>query len=328
MEQVLSQEEIDALLKGLSEGEIEEPPEVVVPPVEAATEAKPFDITAYTQGKKERLYALEFVFDRFAKSFRSALTLFIEKEVDVETSPLQYVVYEDFEKSLPLPTNLNVIVTENLKGFFIVIFDTKFIFSVLEILFGSSNITAPRIEGREFTKIELNVIRKVVDLVCVEMVKAWEPVYEIQAKYSRSEMNPNYITMVAKEETVCLCDYTIDIGEVKSWMKLCIPYSILETIKGYLIATPSREDIAMRERWQAHLRERILDVPLQVKAVLGKKHISLQDLLGLKVDSVVMIDRHINDNIDVEIKGKKKMTGKIGTFRGNKAIKVEQFINS
>ena len=253
MEQILSQEEIDALLKGISEGEIETPPEVPVEEQEEI-EAESFDYIRYTRGKKERLPSLDFIYDRFSKSFRQALSLFVEKEVEVGFAPISYLEYGEFIKTLPLPTNMNIVVTEGLNGFFIMTFDAKLIFSVLETIFGSSGASKQRVEGREFTKIEFNVIRKLIDLASVEMEKAWSPVYEITCRYSRSEINPNYITMVSKEETVSLCEFTIEIGDIKGWMKVCVPYGILETIKSFLISTPSREDTEMRELAFAAIR--------------------------------------------------------------------------
>lgn len=324
MEQILSQDEIDALLKGISEGEIETQKEVSV---EEHVETKSFDFIQYTRGKKERLPALDFIYDRFSKSFRSALSLFVEKEVEISFEPMQYVAYGDFIETLPLPTNMNVVVTEKLKGFFIVIFDAKLIFSVLETIFGSANTSKPKVEGREFTKIEFNVIKKLIDLVCVEMEKAWAPVYEISCKYSRSEINPNYITMVTNEETVNLCELTIEIEGIKGWMKVCIPYGILETIKSYLMSTPSREDSDMREKWFMRLKERVQDVPLEIRAVLGKKKMPLQEFLRLSEDNVIVIDRYVNDPVELEIHNKSRVRGKLGIYKGNKAVRVEEILH-
>ncbi len=321
MEQILSQDEIDALLKGISEGEIETQKEI---PVEEQVEAKSIDFIQYTRGKKERLPALDFIYDRFSKSFRSALSLFVEKEVEISPEPMQYVSYGDFIQTLPLPTNMNVVVTEKLKGFFIVIFDAKLIFSVLETIFGSANTTKPKVEGREFTKIEFNVIKKLINLVCVEMEKAWAPVYEITCKYSRSEINPNYITMITNEEVVNLCELTIELEGIKGWMKVCIPYGILETIKGYLMSTPSREDSDMREKWFMSLKERVRDVPLEVRAVLGRKKIALQEFLKLSEDNVIVIDKYVNDPVEIEIQNKSRIKGKLGIFKGNKAVRIEE----
>lgn len=326
MEQVLSQAEIDALLGGISEGDIqtEAPPEEAQPEVQR--EVADFDFIRFTKGKKERLPALEFIYDRFSKSFRSALSLFMEREVEVGPAPIQYIEYSEFIKTLPLPTNMNIVVTENLNGFFIVIFDAKLIFSVLETVFGSSTISAPRIEGREFTKIEFNVIKKLIDLVSVEMEKAWEPVYKIHCKYSRSEINPNYITMVATEETVSLNEFSIEIGDITSWMKICMPYGVLDSIKGYLISTPSREDMEMRERWFASIRQQVMEVPIEARAVLGRRKMSLQEFAKLGIDNVIMVDRYVNDAIDIEIHKKTKFRGKMGIFKGSKAVKIEEIV--
>jgi flagellar motor switch protein FliM len=329
MEQILSQEEIDALLGGLSDGEIqvEREPEVQAQEAQQSAEAKVLDFMQYSKGKKENLPALSFIFDRFSKSLRTALSLFIEKEVEVEQSPVQYIEYREFIKTLPLPTNMNIVVTEGLKGFFIVIFDAKLIFSVLETAFGSSSVSAPKVEGREFTKIEFGVIRKLIDHVSAEMEKAWGPVYEITCKYSRSEMNPNYITMVSPEEIVSLCEFSVEIGDVTGWIKICMPYGILETIKSYLVSTPSREDMDMREKWLGKLRQRVSDVPLEMRAVLGKKKISLQEFLKVNEDNVIVIDKYVNDPIDVLINGKTKFKGKLGVFKGSKAVMVEETVN-
>jgi flagellar motor switch protein FliM len=340
MEQLLSQAEIDALLGGISGGDEEtatapEPEQAAAAPAPEpepvktrvkAVEARILDFAKYTKGRQERLSALEFISDRLSKSLRSALTLFLEREVDINIAPTQYTEYGEFVKTLPLPTNLNIVITDNLKGFFIVIFDAKFIFCVLETVFGSKTITAPKIDGREFTKIEFNIIKKLVDVVSVEMEKAWEPVYEIRCKYSRSEINPNYITMISPEETVVVLDFAVEITDVVSWMKICIPYGILETIKGYLVSTPSREDMEMRAKWFQRLQDSVSEVPLELRAVLGKKKISVEEFLSIKQGTVIVTDTIMNDPIDVTIMDEKKMKGRMGAFKGSKAISVEQIL--
>ncbi|MHB8111446.1 MAG: flagellar motor switch protein FliM [Syntrophorhabdaceae bacterium] len=327
MDQVLSQAEIDALLGGISEGEIITEAAVPEEPIQFTSQerqVKDFDFMRFTKAKKERLPALEFIYDRFSKSFRSALSLFMEREIEVGQNPVQYVEYNEFIKTLPLPTNMNIVVTENLNGFFIVIFDAKLIFSVLETIFGSATITPARIEGREFTKIEFNVIKKLIDLVSAEMEKAWQPVYEIHCKYSRSEINPNYITMVAKEETVSLNEFSIEIGDIMSWMKICMPYGVLESIKGYLLSTPSREDLDMREKWLGRIKDRIMEVPVEIRAILGRKKMSLQEFASLGAGNVIMVDRYVNDAIDIEIHKKTKFRGKMGVFKGSKAVRIDE----
>ena len=324
MEQLLSQDEIDALLQTISSGDDE--PAIAESEVVAATpqKARVFDFTKYTKGRKERLPALEFITDRLSKSLRSALTLFLEREVEINIVPTHYTEYGEFIKTLPLPTNMNIVTTDNLKGFFMVIFDAKLIFCVLETVFGSTTISVPKIEGREFTKIEFNIIKKLVDLVSVEMEKAWEPVYEIRCKYSRSEINPNYITMVSPEETVVVLELSLEIADVVSWMKICVPYGILETIKGYLVSTPSREDMDMRAKWFQNLEKSVNEVPLELRAVLGKKKLSLQEFLRIKKDTIILTDTAMNEAIDVTIMNAKKVKGEMGVFRGNKAIRVEK----
>ena len=158
------------------------------------------------------------------------------------------------------------------------------------------------------------------------MEKAWEPVYEIRCKYSRSEINPNYITMISPEETVVVLELVPkDLGRLR-WMKICVPYGILETIKGYLVSTPSREDMEMRSKWFHALQKSVNEVPLELRAVLGKKKLSLQEFLRIRKDTIILTDTAMNEPIDVMIMNAKKVKGKMGVFRGNKAIRVEKIL--
>ena len=148
-----------------------------------------------------------------------------------------------------------------------------------------------------------------------------------RCRYSRSEINPNYITMVTLEETVVICEFSIEIADVVSWMKICMPYGILESIKGHLLSTPSREDMEMREKWLQRLRERIKEVPLEMKAVLGKKKLSVEEFLKIRKDSVIVTDTGVDEPIDVEVGNRTKLRGKMGLYKGNKAVMIEQIVD-
>ena len=324
MSQVLSQEEIDALLKGIADGEVAvEPEEAPAPP---DLEVRPFDLVKMARSKKEELPALQFVYDRFAKALTSALTVFIEREVDVSVTGVQNIEYRELTKSLPVPTNINLITTENLRGFFVLTVDAKLIFSVLETIFGGSRLSAPRIEGREFTKIEMKVVKKLMDVLLVELEKAWAPVYDVRCKYSRSEMNPNYLTVIGPEEVVSLCDMTVTVDDMQSWMKVCVPYGVLEPIRNVLVMAPSREEREIKQRWEKQLKGKILDVPVEVTAVLGRKRISVRDFVTIKEGTVIMVDRYANDPIPLEVSSRARFKGRLGLFKGNKAVKIEEII--
>jgi flagellar motor switch protein FliM len=324
MSQVLSQDEIDALLKGIAEGDVGLESEEAI--TSTSLEVRPFDLATMARSKKEELPTLQFVYDRFGKALTSALTLFIEREVEVVAGKVQNTEYRELTKNLPLPTNLNLVTTENLRGFLILIFDAKLIFSVLETIFGGSRLSAPKIEGREFTRIELKVVKKLMDVVLLELEKAWSPVYELRCKYSRSEMNPNYLAIVAPEETVSLCEFTVTVDDVSSWMKVCVPYAILEPVKNLLVVAPSREDREIKQRWDRQLKNRILEVPLEVTALVGRRRMSLHEFVSLKEGSVILVDRHVNDPMPLEINSRTRLKGKLGLFKGNKAVKVEEIV--
>jgi len=322
--QVLSQEEIDALLKGIAEGDVATESEPAGPV--ASSEVIAFDFASMARSKKEELPTLQFIYERFGKSLTSALSLFIEREVEVNAAKVQNTEYRELTKNLPVPTNMNLVTAESLKGFLILIFDAKLIFSVLETIFGGSRLSAPKIEGREFTKIELKVVKKLMEVVLLELEKAWASVYELRCKYSRSEMNPNYVTAIAPEETVSLCEFSVGVDDMTSWMKICVPYSILEPIKNLLIQAPSSEDKELKQRWERQLKGRLMKVPLELKATLGRRRMSLQEFVSLRDGSLILVDSHVNDSLALEIDNRPRLKGKLGLFKGSKAIKIEQII--
>jgi flagellar motor switch protein FliM len=126
---------------------------------------------------------------------------------------------------------------------------------------------------------------------------------------------------------VVLLEFAIEIADVVSWMKICMPYGILETIKGYLISTPSREDMEMRAKWFQKLQGSVNEVPLELRAVLGKKKLTVQEFLKMKRDSVIITDSSVDEPIDLTIMDITKLRGRMGIWRGNKAVKIEQILN-
>lgn len=325
MEQILTQEEIDALLESLKEGKIPDVKEEEVKEEEKKVVER-YNFFRQVKPIRQNLPALNFIFDRFSKSFQKSLSVFLEEEVELDCKPVTYQKYGDFVRNLPLPTNLNIIVTERLNGFFITVFDAKMVFAILEVMFGAKSVTNPRVEGREFTRIELGVIRKLIELVASEMEKAWEPVYGISCRYSRSEMNPAYITLCAPEEIVCVSEISAMVASVSGWIKLCIPYAILEPIKDLLLSTPSREDAEMRKKWFERLFEEVKHVPVEVRTVLSRKNMTLKEFLELKPGSILLTDKAVDEPILVEIEGKPKFLAKVGSYKGSKAIRIESLI--
>lgn len=326
MEQILTQEEIDALLESLKEGKIPEVKEDVVTREEERPGVEKFSFFRQGRGVRQNLPALHFIFDRFSKSLQKSLSVFLEQEVELEAKPIIYQKYEEFVRNLPLPTNMNIIVTEKLNGFYITVFDAKMVFAILEVMFGAKRVTNPKVEGREFTKIELSVIRKLVELVASEMEKAWEPVYGISCRYSRSEMNPAYVTLVAPEEVVCVSQIDVSLASVSGWMKICIPYSILEPIKDYLLSTPSREDADMRRRWFEKLLNSVNSIPLEVRTILTRREMALREFLELKPGSIFLTDKAPDEPVLVEVQGRAKFLARIGSYKGSKAVKIERII--
>jgi flagellar motor switch protein FliM len=293
MSNVLSQEEVDSLLRGVSSGEIETEQEeeksndgVVV-----------YDFTRQEQMLRGRMPALGVVNERFSASFRSNLSSMVRKTVDVESEPVDMVKFEDFRLSLPVPTSLHVFRIEPLVGQSLVVFDGRLVFSLIECYFGGKGTEHVKIEGRDFTPIETAMIKKVVRICLDDLAEAWERVLTVKMTYVRSEVNPEFASIVLPADSVIVVKFNIEIEGIGGLMSLCIPYSTIEPIRNKFYGGPENDQINIDPSWARRLNERIRDTEVEIIVELGKTEITTEKLLSLEAGDVVQLDKYVVDNL-------------------------------
>ncbi len=315
-DEILSQDEIDALLKGIEGGEVE------TETAEAPSGIRVYDFTSQEKIVRGKMPSLDIINERLARSFRVSLASDIRKIVDVVNVNVNITKFYDFLRSVPFPSNLNIIKLEPLRGFSLVAFDAPMIFTLIEFYFGGSGKGYYKPEGREFTPIEQRIIHKVVMMFLDAMEDAWKPIFPIKPHYIRSEMNPQFVTIVTPVDVVIETEFTLEIETRECKILVCIPYSSVEPIKDKLYSAFLADRDEMDMKWINRLKENIKHAPVEIEAVLGKAKIDFQVLINLKKGDVLTLSKRIDEDLEVLVEGVPKFKGVLGTFKGNYAIKI------
>ena len=314
----LSQEEVDALLKGVT-GEVDE-----APAEEAAGGVKNYDLGRQERIVRGRMPTMELINERFARYLRIGLFNFMHRSTEISVGPVRVQKYSDFIRNLVVPTNLNLVQMKPLRGTGLVVFDPNLVFLVVDNMFGSDGRFHTRVEGRDFTPTEQRIIQGILDVVFAEYEKAWKPVYEVEFEYIRSEMNTQFANIATPSEIVVAFTFTIELSGNSAEMHLCLPYSMIEPIRDVLYSTMHSEQAGSDQRWTAMLRRQLVSAEVELVAALGGGKITLGDVAKLKVGDVVHID--IPDLLNVKVDGVPLLDCHYGVNNGQYALKVENFV--
>jgi flagellar motor switch protein FliM len=314
----LSQEEVDALLKGVT-GEPEEAPQE-----QDSGGVKPYDLGRQERIVRGRMPTMELINERFARYLRIGLFNYMHRNTEISVGPVRVQKYSDFIRNLVVPTNLNLVQVKPLRGTGLVVFDPNLVFLVVDNMFGSDGRFHTRVEGRDFTATEQRIINGLLNVVFSEYEKAWKPVFEITFEYVRSEMNTQFANIATPSEIVIAYTFTIELSGNSAEMHLCLPYSMIEPIRDVLYSTMHSEQAGSDQRWTSMLRKQLLTAEVELVAPLGDTDLPLGDVAKLKVGDIVPID--IGNVVSVKIDGVPLMNCRYGVNNGQYALKVEKFL--
>ena len=323
MTQVLSQDEIDALLKGMSGGEIETEAETVQTEEEGIIN---YDLTNQEKIIRGRMPTLEIINQRFCRVFRSSLSSMLRKVADISALSIDTIKFGEFLKSLPVPASLHLFRMEPLKGYSLITIESKLVFALIDIFFGGDGTSTLKVEGRDFTPIEDRMIRRVVVQILKDYTEAWKPVHTINFEYSRSEMNPQFATIVPPSDVVIITTFEIEIEQVTGNMTVCLPYSNIEPIRNKLYAGFQTERLEIDVNWIRRLKKVITSLEVDLVAKFGEIDLTVGKVLNLKEGDVINLFKDVDEPLIVEVEGIEKFNGYAGVFKSNKAVKVEKKI--
>ena len=314
----LSQDEVDALLKGVT-GEVDEAP------VEEVTGG----IRSYDLGRQERIVrgrmpTLELFNERFARLFRIGLFNYMHRTAEIAVGPVRVQKYSEFVRNLVVPTNLNLVQMKPLRGTALVIFDPNLVFLVVDSMFGSDGRFHTRIEGRDFTATEQRIIHGMLEIVFSEYKKSWHPVLEVDFEYVRSEMNTQFANIATPSEIVIAFTCTVELSGNSSEMHFCFPYSMLEPIRDVLYSTMHSEQGGEDSRWIKTMRSQLQIAEIELIVPLTTKQVTLGDILKMKEGDIIPVE--IEETITVNVDDVSVLEARYGMRDGHYALKIEKFV--
>ena len=318
-ESFLSQDEVDALLKGVT-GEPDEER-----PVEEATGARPYNLAKQERIVRGRMPTLEIINERFARLARIGLFNFLRRAVEVSVGPVKVSKYSEFIRNLVVPTNLNLVHMKPLRGTALIVFNPDLVFLMVDNLFGGDGRFHTRVEGRDFTQTEQRIILRALNIVFESYAKSWEPVYPVQFEYVRSEMNTQFANIATPNEVVVTTTFTIELGQVGGEMHICMPYSTIEPVRDILTSSLQAENLEVDKRWVRLMTQQIQLAEVEIVADLGTAQVTLGDILKMKAGDIIPIS--MPETIEAKVDGVPVMECTYGKFNGQYTLRVEKLLS-
>ena len=319
MNQVLTQEEINSLLRGLSEGDIEENS---VESVQQGPAAKKFDLANQERIIRGRMPTMELIHDRFARQFRTTLSKFLGRTCFANVGGIEMVKFGLFMKKLPLPSSLHIFRMPPLSGYALMVVSAPLVFGIIDSLFGGSGQGRVKIEGREYTPIETRLIGKVVMQALDVLKDAWAPIHPVDFVYVRSEFNPLAIAIVPPTDVVIIVTIEVELEQESTTLTLCTPISTIDPLRSKLAAgfqsTRLEVDSGVSKRIENSIRQTISNMSVQLAT--GK--IKTKEFLNLQVGDIMTLDTNPSEEALLMVEGQPKFYGYVGSYRGNRAIRI------
>lgn len=312
---LLSQEEIDALLHGVDDGDIE----TETDDPKESSEVRSYDFTSQERIVRGRMPTLEMVNERFSRYFRITLFNFLRRSAEISISGLQVQKFSEYVQSLYVPTNLNIIRFSPLRGRALIVMEPRLVFTAVDNFFGGNGQSYNKAEGREFTPTEMRVIRLFMDMIFKDMREAWRPVMTVDFEYLSSEVNPQFANIVSPSEIVVISTIHVELDGGGGDIHIVMPYSMIEPIRELLdqvISDRGETD----SRWQDSLRKNVMQVELPLDSVLIEKKMKVRDIMNLKKGDVIPID--MPESVKLRAQTVPVFEGKVGLSDGNYAIQI------
>jgi len=315
---ILSQDEIDALLHGVDSGKVDTKDEYRL----HDGVARQVDLTAHERIVRGRMPTLEMINNRFCRNLRISLFNFLQRAVEVSFQGVRLMKFSEHVHTLALPTSLNLVRVPPLRGTGLFVLDAKLVFSLVETYFGGEGKFYTRIEGREFTAMENRVIQRTLERCFADMKDAWSPVLPVDFEYLSSEVNPQFANIVSPTEVVVVSSFSLNFDDIGGDFHMTLPYSMLEPIRELLDAGMQSDRDGRDDRWATAIRDDMGFAEIELDATLVEKKISVRELLALRPGDIVPID--LPEEVTLCAQGVPLFRGQFGTANGSNAIKLLQ----
>lgn len=323
MSQVLSQSEVDALLSAVSDTGGEEDVESVSEGAVGEGVVQ-YDLANQDRIIRGRMPTLDIIHDRFIRLFRVSLSNSLRKMANLSVNSTGPLKFSEFMNSLPLPSCLNILRLDPLRGAAVLVIESKLLYALVDSFFGGNDVPYTKIEGKDFTQIEIKIARRVVLAAIDDLEKAWEPVYPLKIGYSRTEINPQFVAVVPPSDVVIATTFDVELEKVSGTIKIVIPYATLEPIKSKLSVGFQSEQLEVDFIWINRIKEKIMQTTANMLVKLGEANIQVRDLMHLEVGDIIQLDTDATMPLEILCEGIPKFKGIPGLLKGNRAIRITE----
>jgi flagellar motor switch protein FliM len=323
MEKILSQDEVDALLRGVTDGDIEtEAPEVEEPqdgPV-------PYDLGNQEWVVRGRMPTLDVIHQQFSRGFRLALGEILRKTVELTVTNQSVMKFSEFTKRLTAPTYLQIVSMEPLRGTAMMATDGATAYLLVDHFFGGAGQTQVKPEGHDFTLIEQRVMRMVMAMGLKNLQKAWDSVLSLTIKPIRAEMNPQLASIVLPADIVIVVTLGIELGNSVGDIHLCLPYAMLEPIRNRLQVSFQNDVSGVDHGWIKRFSNRIKDAPVNISVILGETELSVDEFMHFAPGDVITLNKATTQPLIATVEGMPKFTGFPGTTKGMQSFQIQDIL--
>ena len=320
-QQILSQDEVDALLQGIT-GESQKLEQEEV----SAGGIRDYDLANQERIVRGRMPTMEVINERFARNIRLGLFNLIRKSPEVSIGGIKVQKYSAFLREIVVPTNFNVVSVRPLRGAGLIVCEPSLVFAVIDALFGGGGKFHTRIEGRDFSATELRVILRLVETITAEYKKAWMGIYPLELEYQRSEMQPQFANIATPSEIVVATSFTLEIGESSGSVHFCFPYATLEPIRDVLYSSTQGDSSEPDRRWVNLLKQQLQDATVDLVVELAQTPATVEQLLSFKPGDFIELD--LDPVVQGKVDGVPVLECRYGTSNGRYSIKVDQLLSS
>ena len=323
MAQVLSQDEVDALLSAVGDGDLEEDStSSAESEQDEDIHVQSYDLTNQDRVIRGRMPVLEIIYERFIRSYRVSLTNSLRKLSTISMISTDLLKFGEFVNTLPIPSLMCIMRFNELRGTVLMVFESKLAYAIIDSYFGGTDRPFTKLDGKEFTQIELSFMKKVMDMAINDLDEAWSPVHRVDAQYLRTEINPQFVGVVPPSDVIIATTFEVEFESASGTIMIVVPYSTIEPIKQKLASNFQTDNEMADSIWTVSMNQHLNESETEVAVRLGKATISVGDLMTLETGDIIPLDKEVSGEVSLEIEGVDKMNCILGVHKGSKAVQI------
>jgi flagellar motor switch protein FliM len=330
MAQVLSQDEVDALLNAVNDDdtadEIESADIDDFDEDEEEENIQPYDLTNQDRVIRGRMPILEIIYERFIRSFRVSLSNSLRKISTISMISTDLLKFGEFVNTLPIPSCMCILRFNELRGPALMVFESKLAYAIIDSYFGGTDRPFTKIEGKEFTSIELSFMKKVMDMAIADLEEAWAPVHRIDATYLRTEINPQFVGVVPPSDVIIATTLEVEFESASGTIMVVVPYSTIEPIKQKLSSSFQTDNEMADTIWTTSMNKHVKNANAELIAKLGVTTMTVGDLVNLEIGDIIPLNQEASGEISLSIGAVEKFKCLIGNYKGSRAVQISSTV--